>query len=169
VLESKQAQRLEELGLPLTTLLGDRGALDRWLAESNGGDLVGPARQQVEEALAGLRGQAVAADPGLERPFEKTREQILHALDLFGEKAVAAAVRKNDVVGRRVQQIRDACVPMGKLQERIVATAHYPGKYGPDLLESYWRQMELDAVHLQVINPNPGDTLPGEKTPGEQP
>ncbi len=114
VLECKQAQRLEELGLPLATLLGDRGALDRWLAERDGGDLVGPARRQVEEALAGLRGPAVAADPGLERPFEKTREQILHALDLFGEKAVAAAVRKNDVVGRRVQQVRDACVPTGQ-------------------------------------------------------
>jgi bacillithiol biosynthesis cysteine-adding enzyme BshC len=169
VLETKQAQRLEELGLPLATLLGDRGALDRWLAERDGGDLVGPVRRRVEEALAGLRGPAVAADPGLERPFEKTREQILHALDLFGEKAVAAAARKNDVVSRRVQQLRDACVPLGKLQERVVSSAHYPGKYGPDLAEGYWSQMELDAAHLQVINPNPGDTLPGEKTSGDQP
>ncbi|MFL6236722.1 MAG: bacillithiol biosynthesis cysteine-adding enzyme BshC [Thermoanaerobaculia bacterium] len=153
VLETKQIQRLEELGLPLATLLGDRGALDRWLAERDGGDLVGPVRRRVEEALAELRGPAVAADPGLERPFEKTREQILHALDVFGEKAVSAAARKNEVVSRRVQQLRDAAVPGGKLQERIVSSAHYPGKYGPDLAESYWEQMELDAAHLQVIVP----------------
>jgi len=162
MLETKQIQRLEELGLPLATLLGDRGALDRWLAERNGGDLVGPSRRRVEEALAGLRGPAVAADPGLERPFEKTREQILHALDVFGEKAVSAAARKNEVVSRRVQQLRDAAVPGGKLQERTVSSAHFPGKYGPDLAESYWEQMALDAARLQVI-------APGERPSGDRP
>jgi bacillithiol synthase len=161
VLETKQIQRLEELELPLATLLGDRGALDRWLAERDGGDLVGPVRRRVEEALSELRGPAVAADPGLERPFEKTREQILHALDVFGEKAVSAAARKNDVVSRRVQQLRDAAVPGGKLQERIVSSAHFPGKYGPDLAASYWDQMELDAAHLQVITP-------GERSSGDR-
>lgn len=153
LLETKQIERLEELGLPLATLLGDRGALDRWLAEREGGDLVGPVRQRLEEALAELRGPALAADPGLERPFEKTREQILRALDLFGEKAVGAAARKNEVLNRRIQQLREACVPLNKLQERIVSTAHYPGKYGPELIESYWAQMKLDASHLQVITP----------------
>ncbi len=153
VLEAKQRERLEELGLPLATLLGDRGGLDRWLAERDGGDLVGPARQRLEAALAELRGPAVAADPGLERPFEKTREQILRSLDLFGEKVVAAGARKNEVVNRRAQQIRDACVPLDKLQERVVSSAHFPGKYGPELIDAYWEQMRLDAAHLQIIVP----------------
>jgi uncharacterized protein YllA (UPF0747 family) len=153
VLEAKQAERLKEMELPLATLLGDRGGLDRWLAERNGGDPVSPARRRIEEALYALREPAVAADPGLERSVDKTREQILRALDLFGEKAVGAAARKNEVLNRRIQQLREACVPLNKLQERIVSTAHYPGKYGPELIESYWDQMKLDASHLQVITP----------------
>jgi bacillithiol biosynthesis cysteine-adding enzyme BshC len=160
LMEAKQAERVAELGLPLATLLGDRHRIDHWLADREGGDLVAPVREKLEEALAGLRDPALAADPGLERPFEKTREQILRALDLFGEKAVAAAARKNEVLNRRVQQIRDACLPGGKLQERIVSTAHYPGKYGPELVDSYWEQLELDAAHLQVITP--GDRSSGE-------
>lgn len=151
-LEPKQIEWLEELGLPLAVLLGGRGELDRWLAERDGGDVVAPVRSRVEEALAELR-PAVAADPNLERPFEKTREQILHALDLFGQKSVAAAARKNEVVNRRVQQLREVCLPLGKQQERIVSSAHYPGKYGPRFVECYWEQMELDAAHLQVIVP----------------
>jgi len=31
--------------------------------------------------------------------------------------------------------------------------SHYPGKYGQELVESLWQQMELDADHLQVIVP----------------
>jgi bacillithiol biosynthesis cysteine-adding enzyme BshC len=164
LMEAKQAERVAELGLPLATLLGDRHRIDHWLAERVGGDLVTPVREKLEAALAGLREPVLAADPGLERPFEKTREQILRALDLFGEKADAAAARKNEVLNRRVQQIRDACLPAGKLQERIVATAHYPGKY-PELVDSYWEQLELDAAHLQVIVP--GDRSSG--SPGEKP
>jgi len=150
-LETKQIERLEELGLPLATLLGDRSGLERWLAEREGGDLVGPVRQRLEAVLDGLREPALAADPNLERPFEKTREQILRALDLFGEKAVSAGARKNEVVNRRVQQLREACLPLGKQQERIVSSAHFPGKYGPDFVAAYWEQMELDSAHLQVI------------------
>ena len=151
-LELKQIEWLAELELPLAVLLGGRGELDRWLAERDGGDVVAPVRERVEAALSELK-PTLAADPNLERPFEKTREQILHALDLFGQKAVAVAARKNEVVNRRVQQLRDVCLPLGKQQERIVSSAHYPGKYGSRFVECYWEQMELDAAHLQVIVP----------------
>jgi len=153
VLETKQIERLEELGLPLATLLGARGQLDRWLAEREGGDLVAPVRGRIEEALAELREPALASSPDLERPYEKTREQILRALDTFGEKAVAAAARKNEVVNRRLEQLREACLPMGKQQERILSSLHFPGKYGLEFTDRYWEQMELDAAHLQVIVP----------------
>jgi uncharacterized protein YllA (UPF0747 family) len=153
VLEAKQIERLEEVGIPLATLLGDHVGVDRWLAERDGGDLVGPVRRCLETTLAEMRGPALAADPNLERPFEKTREQILHALDVFGEKATAAAARKNEVVDRRTHQLREACLPLGKPQERIVSTAHFPGKYGPEFAERLWEQMELDSAHLQVIVP----------------
>lgn len=152
VLEPKQAERLEELGLPLTVLLGDQAGLDRWLAEREGGDVVGPVRQRVEDALEGLR-PVLAADPNLERPYDKTREQILRALDLFGEKAVSAAARKNEVANRRIQQLREAALPLGRPQERVVSSAHFPGKLGPSFVESSWEQMDLDATHLQVIVP----------------
>ncbi len=153
ILEAKQVERLRELGIPLATLLGDHAGVDRWLAERDGGDLVGPVRRCLEDSLADLRGAILAADPNLERPFEKTREQILHALAVFGEKATAAAARKNEVVDRRTHQLREACLPLGKPQERIVSTAHFPGKYGPEFAESLWEQMELDSAHLQVIVP----------------
>jgi bacillithiol synthase len=153
VLESHQIDKLAEIGLTLADVLGDQHRLDRVLAERNGGDFVAPVRARVEGALAELRDPALAADPNLERPFEKTREQILRSLDLFSEKAVAAAARKNEVADRRVRQLRDICLPLGKPQERVVSSAHFQGKYGDRFAESFWEQMELDPTHLQVISP----------------
>jgi bacillithiol biosynthesis cysteine-adding enzyme BshC len=153
VIEAHQIEKLAELGLSLTDLLGDPHVLDRKLAERSGGDFVAPVRGRVEEALSGLREPALAADPNLERPFEKTREQILRALDLFAEKAVSAAARRDEVASRRVRQLRDICLPLGKPQERVISTAHFQGKYGARFAESFWEQMELDPEHLQVISP----------------
>ncbi|HSK80916.1 MAG TPA: bacillithiol biosynthesis cysteine-adding enzyme BshC [Thermoanaerobaculia bacterium] len=153
VLETHLIEKLSEIGLSLTDLLGDPHGLDKKLAERAGGDFVAPVRGRVEEALAGLRDPALAADPNLERPFDKTREQILRALDLFADKAVSAAARRDEVANRRVRQLRDICLPLGKPQERVISTAHFQGKYGERFAESFWDQMELDPEHLQVISP----------------
>lgn len=156
VLEGHQIEKLGGLGITLTELLGDRQHLDRILAAGGAegeGDFVAPVRRRIEEALDELRAPTRAADPGLERPFDKTREQILRALDLFGEKAVSAAARRNEVHSRRLEQLREACLPLGRLQERTVAAAHFQGKYGPRFGESFWQQMDLDPRFLHVISP----------------
>jgi uncharacterized protein YllA (UPF0747 family) len=152
VLEGHQIEKLEELGIGLGDLLGSQQRLDHALAQG-GADFATPIRARVEAALEELRGSALAADPNLERPYEKTREQILRALDTFGEKAVAAAARRNEVRARRVDQLREACLPLGRLQERVLAAAHFQGKYGERFAGSYWEQLDLDPAFLQVICP----------------
>lgn len=150
VVEPKQMDRLGEIGLPLATLMGDRHGLDRALAAMEGDDGIEPVRRRIEEALAELR----PADPNLERPLEKTREQILRALDIFAEKTTAAAARRNETLNRRVEQIRDSCLPLGKPQERVVASAHFQGKYEDRLAQSFWEQMGLDPRRLQIVCPD---------------
>lgn len=154
VLEPHLAGKLVEAGVPLPALLAGRQALDRALADLEGGDFVGAVRQRIEEALQELSAPTLAADPNLERPLEKTREQILRALDLFADKATSAAARRNEVRNRRVQLLRESCLPLGKMQERVVASAHFEGKYGDLLVESYWEQMGLDPRVLHVVIPD---------------
>ncbi len=160
VLEERLVARATDAGLSLADLLGDRAALDQAIARrgadgTDGGDPVAPARRQVEQALAALEAPALALDPNLERPLDKTREQMLRALDLFAEKAVAAAARKNEVVSRRAEQLREAALPGGRLQERVATTAWVAGRY-PQVGESLWQGLELDPRRLQVIAPEPG-------------
>ncbi|HTQ80017.1 MAG TPA: bacillithiol biosynthesis cysteine-adding enzyme BshC [Thermoanaerobaculia bacterium] len=153
ILEPKQIERLAESGLTLADLLGDQQSLDRLRAARSGGDFVSPLRREVDQGLASLAAPALAIDPNLARPLEKTREQILRALDLFAEKVVSAAVRRDEVESRRIGQLREACLPLGHLQERVISTAHFGGRLGSRLTESYWEQLELDPTHLQVISP----------------
>jgi uncharacterized protein YllA (UPF0747 family) len=153
VLDAGKAQRLEEIGLTLAELLGERTRLDRVLAERAGGDFVAPVRDRLAAALDELRAPALAADPNLERPLAKTREQVLRAIDLFAEKALPALAGRDELLSRRIEALRQSCLPFGKLQERVVCAAHFQGKYGDRLGASFWEQLDLDPTLLAVIVP----------------
>jgi uncharacterized protein YllA (UPF0747 family) len=153
VLDAGKAQHLEETGLTLAELLGERSRLDRVLAERSGGDFVAPARRRLEAALDDLRGPALAADANLERPLTKTREQVLRAIDLFADKALPALARRDELLSRRVEALRQTCLPGGKLQERVICAAHFQGKYGDRLAAACWEQLDLDPGRLSVIVP----------------
>jgi bacillithiol biosynthesis cysteine-adding enzyme BshC len=153
VLDPGKAQHLEAAGLTLADLLGDRSHIDRTLAERAGGDFVAPVRGRIAAALDELRAPALEADPNLERPLAKTREQVLRAVDLFAEKAMPSLARRDDLQSRRVEALRHLCLPGGKPQERVICAAHFQGKYGDRLAASFWEQLELDPTLLAVILP----------------
>jgi uncharacterized protein YllA (UPF0747 family) len=153
VLDPGKAQHLAGAGLTLAELLGDRSRLDRSLAERAGGDFVAPVRGRIAAALDELRAPALAADPNLERPLAKTREQVLRAVDLFAEKAMPSLARRDELQSRRVEALRQLCLPGGKPQERVVCAAHFQGKYGDRLAASFWEQLDLDPALLAVIQP----------------
>ena len=153
VLEGHHREKLEELGLPLDVLLGPEDRLERRLAGENGAGFVERTREELEASLAALGEEAAALDPNLERPFEKTREHVLRSLDTFAGKVTAAAARRDEVRARRVDRLRQVCLPGGTLQERVVSSSHFPGKYGERFVQALWEQMELDGRRLQVIEP----------------
>jgi bacillithiol synthase len=153
ILESHHREKLEEVGVPLAALLGSDEALERRLAGENGAGFVTRARADVEAALDALRSAAVALDPNLERPAEKTRDHVLRALETFEGKATAAAARRDEVRHRRIEKLREVVLPGGTLQERAVCSSHFPGKYGDRLVEAIREQMALDGRRLQVVEP----------------
>jgi bacillithiol synthase len=153
VLDARQVEQVAAAGVPLADLLGDQARLDRILMERSGGDFVAPVRQRIAAALDELSAPALAADPNLERPFARTREQVLRAIDLFAEKSLPAMARRDGLLSRRVELLRQACLPGGKLQERVICAAHFQGEYGDRLAASFWEQLDLDPAALAVVVP----------------
>lgn len=151
IVEERHLTWLSQLGLELAHLLGDPAEVDRRLAARQGLATTDDLGAELERRLAALREQALAIDPGLETPYRKTRETIERALTTFNEKLTAAAARADETARRRLEQLRAHLLPGGKLQERIVTTAHYPARYGLEVVDAIWEQMALDPRRLQVV------------------
>ena len=112
-----------------------------------------PARAEIERQLELLKAAAIDVDSNLEAPFTKTSSQIERALDAFTGRLAAAVARGSELRRQRTRDLRDTCRPLGQLQERVLSTSHFPGKFGARFVEALFEQLELDAAELQVISP----------------
>ena len=153
VLGERELDKLASIDLHLRDLIGADLDLDRALAGGREEDLTAPVAATLAEAMDRLREGATAIDRSLEGPWKKTRGQMEKALGVFTGKVAAAVARRNEVARARAEDLRATCRPDGTLQERIVATAHFPGKHGERLVQAYFEQLTLDSRRLHVIRP----------------
>lgn len=151
LVENSTAGRLSALDLTFARIVADPGLVERRLAERGGGEFVAPVREKIAALLESLSPLAVAIDPSLDKPLEKTREQALRGLDLFAEKVRASAARKNEVEARRAGSLLDLLRPNGKLQERELSSAQFATRVAGSAGEALWQGMDLDPRKLQPI------------------
>ncbi len=153
VLTRHQLDKLAGLEAGLGQLVAADFDLDRTLSGGREEDLVGPIRAEIEDRLARLKEVAAAVDPNLESPWKKTAAQVGKALDAFTGRLASAVARNRETDRQRLRDLRDTCRPLGAPQERILSSAHFPGKYGERFVDALFEQLDLDPRPLQVISP----------------
>jgi len=154
VLEEHLSKKLEAGGLPLSALVDPDLELDEHLAGSAGEEFLSPAREQLGVLLTGMETPALELDAGLAGPWRKTGEQMERALESFSGRVKAASARRDQMARQRLETLRETVRPLNRLQERVIATGHYPGKYGRGFSEAMLEQLdEQDPINLQVVRP----------------
>ncbi len=111
-------------------------------------------RRRSAPTLAALEAPALALDPTLAKPFEKTRETVARALEAFAGKVAAAAARRDEQTARRFAALRDLVAPGGAAQERTLSSAYFPGRYGDGFGAALLDQLDLDPSRLSVVDPH---------------
>jgi len=153
VMDERQQTKVTDSGLALEELLDPKLDLDRRLARPEDTRFLAGAEDQLEELLESLQTPAMALDGNLERPWQKTSDQMRRALQAFGNRVTAAAARRDETTRARLESLRGYCLPVDRLQERVIATAHFPGKYGASFVAAMFEQMDLDPTNLRLISP----------------
>ncbi len=149
LLDATLRRHLDPSDLP--AVLDAKTPLERRVAEKTGPGFVAEAKANVLAALLTARAPALALDPTLDRPLDKTREQIERALDAFSGKVDAALGRRDGIQLRRLERLREACLPLGGLQERTLSVAHFVARYGDSFAQTLLADLDLDPRALQVL------------------
>jgi uncharacterized protein YllA (UPF0747 family) len=153
VLEGHQIDKLEKSGISLEEFTSAALNLDKALTSSEETGFLESANDGLESLLDKLLQEAVEVEASLEKPWTKTRDQMRRALEAFSNRVTAAASRSDETARLRAESLRRTCMPLGKGQERVIASAHFPGKHGERFIEALFGQLKLDPRYLRVVQP----------------
>ena len=90
----------------------------------------------MEEIFRGV-GEAIATvDPTLRATVGQASGHIQGHLDQLERKAVQALKRREAETRQQVQRVREALMPVGRPQERVLPLLPFLARYGPAVIES---------------------------------
>jgi uncharacterized protein YllA (UPF0747 family) len=77
--------------------------------------------------------------------------KVRYQLERLRERAMAAELRRSEVVSRHAEAMSQSLYPGGALQERGVAGLYYVARYGKELLKGLLELMRSDCLDHQVV------------------
>src|SRR5271170_5847498 len=109
------------------------------------------ANQSVEESFSGLKEALAKLDPTLVEASQTGASKVRYQLDRLRERAMAAELRRSEVVSRHAVALSQALYPENALQERGVAGVYFVARHGTELLRSIYDTMRTDCHDHQIL------------------
>jgi bacillithiol biosynthesis cysteine-adding enzyme BshC len=109
------------------------------------------ANKSVEESFSSLHEALAKLDPTLVEASQTGASKVRYQLDRLRERAMAAELRRSEVVSRHAEGLSQALYPEDGLQERGIAGVYFVARHGTELLNSIYDTMRTDCLDHQVL------------------
>ncbi len=109
------------------------------------------ANKSVDESFAGLKEALAKLDPTLVEASQTGASKVRYQLDRLRERAMAAELRRSEVVSRHAEALSQALYPQNALQERGVAGIYFVARHGTELLQSLHETLRTDCHDHQIL------------------
>jgi len=155
LVEPKVQHGLEKYGITvLDTFHGAESLRRRLAANSLPADLQAAferANKSIDESFSTLHESLAKLDPTLVEASQTAVSKAHYQLDRLRERAMAAELRRSEVVGRKAELLSNALYPEGALQERGIAGVYYLARHGTELLKNIYDLMRSDCLDHQIL------------------
>jgi uncharacterized protein YllA (UPF0747 family) len=155
LVEPKVQRGLEKYEISVLDIFQGLEALRRTLAErAMSADLQAAferANKSVEESFSNLHKALAKLDPTLVEASQTAVSKARYQLDRLRERAMAAELRRSEVVARKAEVLNQALYPEDALQERGIAGVYYVARYGTELLKVLHDAMHTDCLDHQIL------------------
>lgn len=155
LVEPKVQRWLRQYGIAVLDAFNGPEALRRTLAARTlPADLQAAfewANQSVDESFSSLHEALAKLDPTLVEASQTGASKIHYQLDRLRERAMAAELRRSEVVSRHAGSLSQALYPEGALQERGIAGVYYVARHGCELLKNIYETMRTDCLDHQIL------------------
>jgi bacillithiol biosynthesis cysteine-adding enzyme BshC len=112
-------------------------------------------RNVVTEEYDRLRDAAATVDPTLRKPVESSRNAALVGLRDIEKRIVTHLKQRNDTLVQQLARARQALVPLGRPQERVLNIVPFLVRYGRAFLDEARRAAGVWAAALEAPSDGP--------------
>ena len=109
------------------------------------------ANKSVEDSFLNLQEVLAGLDPTLVEASKTGSSKVRYQLDRLLERAMAAELRRSEVVGRHAEALSNALYPEDALQERGIAGAYYVARHGLGILNDIYESIRPDCLDHQIL------------------
>ncbi len=121
------------------------------ISEVNLDQLFVEAKKRMDDGYKELAFGLREVDPTLIGALEGVQSKGDHNLQVLKEKSAAAQKRRNETVVRQIEKASQEIMPGGSLQERNLSIIYFMNKYGPDLVQWFFSELDVNAFRHQVL------------------
>jgi bacillithiol biosynthesis cysteine-adding enzyme BshC len=155
LVEPKVQHKLEHYGLtPLDAFHGPEALRNALAARALPAGLQAAfdrANQSVDESFTALQEALAKLDATLVEASQTGASKVRYQLDRLRERALAAELRRSEVVGRHAEWLSNALYPTRALQERGVAGIYFLARHGMELLHTIHDNLRTDCHDHQIL------------------
>ena len=155
VVEPRERRNLERLGWSLSTLFSgkDAAVIDAAARELSPDleRLFADVEVNLNQELDRLDQRLSQADSTIAASLARRREKILYHTKTLRDKALRAEVQKDETMRRRIDNIFDALLPNGVLQERELNVVTFLNKYGTSFIDWMYDAVDLTDKGHRVV------------------
>jgi bacillithiol synthase len=155
LVEPKVQRWLQHYELAVVDALQGREALRQTLAlralPADLQEAFDHANRSVEASFASLKEALAKLDPTLVDASQTGASKVRYQLDRLRERAMAAELRRSEVVDRKAEALSAALYPNNALQERGVAGVYFLARHGTELLQNIHDAMHTDCHDHQIL------------------
>ena len=109
------------------------------------------ANQSATESFSNLKRALAKLDSTLVDAGQTASSKVQYQLNRLRERAMAAELRRSEVVRRHAESLSHALYPENALQERGVGGAYFVARHGMELLQSIHETMRTDCHDHQIL------------------
>ncbi len=159
LVEPRVDRVLGKFGATLEELMAPDAALEARVVQSQVPEdstaALEDLRRALEDGYGRLQRAAVEVDPTLERPIQGYLRHALSGLRDAEKKLLQHLKRRQEVEMGQIERARNAVLPHGKPQERVLSAVSFLARYGPELLAGL-----AEAAHASYADALVGRAVP---------
>ncbi len=119
--------------------------------------------EATEAGIARLRTELLRFDPTLAEALERSRRKVLYQLGKIGDKVSREALRRSERVDAGTARLVGLLYPQRHLQERFYSILPLLAQHGLDLIETIYRNIDLDSRDHRVLTIEPMGELTSQR------